>query len=126
MLNPSRQKLLLRLVWLLWLIAVIVGSLLPGNTTAMRAINELHVNDKVQHYVGYALLGFLPALHERRRTLTLLLLFSAVMGVLLEVGQLYSPERSLDVFDMVADFMGIVSGSLLGVALRPGLKIPIG
>ena len=90
----------LRLLWGACLIAVIVGSLLPGDSAPMAAIDSLGVSDKFQHCGAYAVLAFLPCIYERRRVAGMLLVFAAAMGVLLEFGQLFSPGRSFDVYDM--------------------------
>jgi len=82
----------------------------------MRALDKLAINDKVQHLLLYA---FLPAFHERRRNLVVLLLLVPAMGVLLEFGQLYSPGRSFDTHDMLANAAGVVIGASIGLALRP-------
>ena len=108
----------LRLLWTVCLIAVVVGSLLPAGSAPMRALDKLDINDKVQHLLAYAVLAFLPALHERLRKLAVLLLIAAALGVLLEYGQLYSPGRTFDVHDMLADVLGIALGTAIGLPLR--------
>lgn len=84
----------------------------------MRTISALHVNDKVQHGLAYTFLAWLPVLHERHRRAAVLLVLMAALGVLLEFGQLYSPGRSFDTHDMIADFAGIVIGAVIGLYLR--------
>ena len=108
----------LRFLWAVCLIAVIVGSLLPADSVPMRALDRLDVNDKVQHLLAYAVLAFLPALHERLRKLAVLLLIAAALGILLEYGQLYSRGRTFDVHDMLADGLGIALGTAIGLPLR--------
>src|SRR5260370_30284733 len=84
----------------------------------MRALDKLAINDKVQHLLAYALLAFLPAIHERRRTVALLIVLAPTLGVFLEYGQLYSPGRSFDVRDMLANAAGVGIGAAIGLALR--------
>jgi VanZ family protein len=110
---------LLRLVWVAFALTIIVGSLLPGNSATMLAVGKLHISDKLEHALAYSVLALLPALHERLRNVATLLLIAAVLGVLLEFGQLYSPGRSFDISDMIADVTGIVIGTLTGLLLRP-------
>ena len=116
--DVGRHVATLRVLWTGCLIAVIVGSLLPADSAPMRALDKLDVNDKVQHLLAYAALAFLPALHERLRKLAVLLLIAAALGVLLEYGQLYSPGRTFDVHDMLADVLGIALGTAIGLPLR--------
>ena len=112
----------LRIAWLMWLGAIVVGSLLPADSTPLRALAQLAINDKVQHVLAYAALAFLPSIHEPRRNLAVLLVMALALGVLLELGQLYSPGRSFDIYDMLADEAGVVIGAAVGLAFRPGTK----
>jgi VanZ family protein len=51
-------------------------------------------------------------------SVALLLLIAVAMGILLEFGQLYSPGRSFDTHDMLADVVGIITGAATGLLLR--------
>jgi VanZ family protein len=104
------------------LLSVIIGSLLPGNSAPMLAIESLGLSDKFEHCVAYAVLAFLPCLHERRRPLIMLLLLTAAAGILLEFGQLLSPGRSFDLYDMLADGVGIVIGGAAALPVRLRLR----
>jgi VanZ family protein len=112
-------RLLLRLIWAALLVLVVIGSLLPAASAPMRMIAALHVNDKVQHIVAYLSLAFLPALHERRRRLAYTAVGLVALGVLLEFGQLWSPGRSFEIGDMLADAAGVIAGASLGLWARP-------
>jgi hypothetical protein len=63
-LAPAKE--LLRAVWLLAILAVIVGSLLPANSLVIRTLDRLPVSDKMENVGMYALLALLPAVRERR------------------------------------------------------------
>ncbi len=73
----------------------------------------------MQHGLAYGLLAWLPVLQERRRNAAVLVVLVAALGVVLEFGQLYSPGRSFDTHDMIADFAGIMVGAVTGLCLRP-------
>ena len=118
LLSIERWTRLLRLVWAVAVVVVIVGSLLPADSSAIRTISELPVNDKVQHGLAYAVLALLPVLHERLRTAAVILVLVAALGVALEFGQLYSPGRSFDTQDMMADLAGEAVGAVIGLFLR--------
>jgi VanZ family protein len=108
----------LRLVWIIGVLTVIAGSLLPGNSTPIQALDRLHINDKVEHAMAHAALALLPVLHEQRRRQIVLILIVAAMGILLEFGQLYSQGRSFDTRDMLADIVGVIIGATTGLLLR--------
>jgi len=104
----------LRLTWLAALVAVIVGSVLPAQSVAMRLIDRAGINDKVEHFTAYAVLAALPSLDRfrcRRLRVTLASLF--LLGALLELAQLLNPGRTCDWHDLVADSCGILAGVVL-------------
>src|SRR6478672_2446830 len=105
-----RQRRWLRVLWLAAAAAVIVGSLLPGSSMPMRALGELPVSDKLLHFAAYAVLAFLPSLHERWSTLGAALAGAIALGVLLEFAQRLSPGRNFEIADMIADTGGVLFG----------------
>jgi VanZ family protein len=108
-------------VWYALVVLVVIGSLLPADSPVMKSVDSLPVGDKVQHFTAYAALAFLPTLRERPAKLGIQLAFAAVLGVLLEFGQLYSPGRSFDVYEMMADGLGILAGFVIGLPFRLAL-----
>jgi VanZ family protein len=113
------QRAILRLIWVGCASAIILGSLLPGDSFPVRTLERLPINDKAQHALAYAVLTLIPVLHEKWRHAAVFLVIAAVMGTLLEFGQLYSPGRSYDTRDMLADAIGIIVGVTCGLLLRP-------
>jgi VanZ family protein len=81
-------------------------------------LGQLQVSDKIEHFGAYAMLGFLPAIHERMQVVLLAALCLAAMGIGLEFGQLYSPGRSFEIADMIVDGLGICLGLAVGIPLR--------
>jgi hypothetical protein len=100
--------------WLL-VIGVIVGSLLPGP-----ALPNVSMNDKFEHAAVYCLLMvWFAGLYPRR----LYLLVASVLlglGIGLDLLQGLTETRSLEFFDIVADFVGILIGLVLAVSLLGG------
>ena len=118
-----RKRLLLTL-WAVLICCVIVGELLPAGSPVMTAIGRLHINDKVQHFCAYLALSLLPviAFQDRRRGL-IASLSMFVLGILLEAGQHFSPGRSVELGDVIANGVGVSCGALLGLPLRTLLAI---
>jgi VanZ family protein len=106
-------------VWAALIVLVVIGSLLPAASTPMQTIAALHVNDKALHLIAYVSLAFLPALYERRRRLAYIAARLVALGVSLEFGQLWSPGRSFEIGDMVADAAGAIAGVSIGLWSRP-------
>ena len=96
---------------------VIAGSLLPDNSLPVRALGRLNISDKLQHFGAYAVLAFVPVLHERPRVVGAIALSLIGLGVALEFGQALV-SRDFEIGDMVADTAGVVAGLATGWLLR--------
>ena len=93
--------------WIFLICCVIIGSLLPAASPVMVDIGRLHVNDKVMHFGAYLTLSLLPVIgfRDRRRGLRAgLSMF--LLGVLMEAGQHFSPGRSVELGDVIANGAG--------------------
>lgn len=71
--------------------------------------------DKLAHFAAYAVLGLLVAraLPPRGRVAWLAILLGSLYGASDEFHQHFVPGRSTDVFDWVADSLGVVAGASL-------------
>jgi len=90
-----------------WIIAIWIGSLIPLNQPITPG------GDKMQHMLGYAGLSFLAARLFGPRPMVWIAASS--MGILVECAQYFTPWRSFDVMDMLANGLGGLVG--LGAAL---------
>ena len=109
--------MILRLLWTAWIAAVVIGSLLPPSSAAIDLLSKTGLSDKFDHLFAYALLAFLPALHEDRDLVVSLALFACALGTALEFLQ---PRfgRSYELADMAADLAGILIGLAAAFLLR--------
>jgi VanZ family protein len=115
----SAYTQILRGVWLMTMLLVAIGSLLPSDTAPIQALNALGINDKVMHFLAYALIAFLPAVHEGAIFTGVAAVGAAALGIALEYGQLYSPGRAFEGADMAADALGASFGVLIALPLKP-------
>ena len=107
---PIRQ--LLRIAFYLASALVGVLSLAPS-----AALPPVSIGDKVEHVIAYTTLGLLGgASFERSVVRTILGL--AAFGLLIECLQAFSPGRSPDAVDALADIIGACVGAGAAVALR--------
>src|ERR1019366_4224881 len=98
------MTLALRLVWLIGLAVVIVGSLAPAQSAVVHLIDLGCVNDKVEHFTTYAVLAALPNLQSFRcRRIGAAIVFLFLLGAALELGQRVSPGRTCDWHDLLAN-----------------------
>jgi hypothetical protein len=115
-----QTRIILFCSWLVGIAVIIVGSLLPSSSDPMLELDflmaNLSINDKVVHGVGYAALALIPPLivSALRRVLVAVLSLSA-LGLLLEFVQTFVPGRTCDMFDFLANNVGLALGTMLGL-----------
>ena len=112
--HSSRQGIrrLLRIAFYGASALVAVLSLVPGTT-----LPPTSVGDKVEHVIAYAVLGLLGAASSERGVVRVILGL-AVFGTTIELLQIFSPGRSPDPLDAVADIVGAGLGCGLAILLR--------
>jgi VanZ family protein len=116
--RANRRKNILRALWLVAVMMVVVGSLLPADSASIEALDRLGISDKIEHFLAYFVLVLLPAIHERRRFVAGCALGAVALGIALEFVQLYSPGRTFEIADMLADAAGVVCGLIVSIPLR--------
>src|SRR5271157_4589816 len=98
-------------LWLLSILLVMTGSLLPGASPVMRAVEWLPVGSKVLHFCGYTWLALLALLAIKDRSLAVLAALSIILlGVALEFGQKLVPGRGFEIRDMFINGAGVLAG----------------
>jgi VanZ family protein len=110
----------MRRLWVLLLAGVMIGSLLPSGSAVMQAIANLHINDKLLHFLAYSVLASVPALRKSRSTALLVSAGLVGMGGLMEILQLFVPGRSCELLDGLADLGGVLCGFLVMSGLADG------
>jgi len=93
-----------------WLILYTLTSL-PGYSLP----KSIKISDKVEHLLAYALFGVLFNLYfwekltvSSRKYFNLTLIIGGLYALFDEVHQLFIPMRSGEIFDWVADFLGLL------------------
>ena len=107
-------RLILRVLFLLGVAVVAVLSLLPAHD-----LPKVGVSDKLEHAGAYFVLAILGGLGLRaRRSLAYLFILLCAMGGVIELLQAFSPGRSPDVFDALANATGAGAGVLVALVVR--------
>ena len=89
-------------VFALGVVAIVLVSVLPAEY-----VSASTMNDKVAHFLAYAIVGCVGAVGFLYSKRLLPILFALViMGVGLEFCQAYIPGRAFDVGDMIANGLG--------------------
>lgn len=99
---------------LLWTALVLIGSLLPKYNVPQQF---LQLSDKLLHVLMYFLLCFLVGIgltkqnkypEARVKAIIVAIVYSAFIGILMEVLQEFVPGRYGDWKDMVANLIGVL------------------
>lgn len=112
---PLRYPRLWLLLGSLLVLAVVVGSLLPGPS-----MPKVSVGDKLQHAAAYgSLMVWFGGLYPRNRH-WLVAVALVGLGVTLDLLQLTTETRQFDVADIVANSFGILVGLVLSISVLGG------
>ena len=92
-----------------------------SSQSALPALPELPLNDKIAHFVEYAILGGLYAYAVLRtwpqlsllRALAIAALLTSAWGYLDEIHQAFVPGRNSDARDWIADTLGAIVGATI-------------
>jgi VanZ family protein len=108
--RPSLRTIT-RILFCLAAAAVTVLSLLP-----QRDLPKVGVSDKLEHALSYFVLAILGSFGFREpRGLLYLFVLLCAMGGAVELLQAFSPGRSPDVFDALANATGAAAGILVAL-----------
>jgi VanZ family protein len=99
-----------------WMIAAVTCAIIIGSTLPNVTIGD---HDKEAHWLAYLVLTALVTLsHPRLRTALLGITLVFALGSLLEYLQLYIPGRNFGYDDLSANYLGVISGAILGFLLQ--------
>ena len=113
--------IILLLIWagLLFVVGVIhdTGNLIQQSISTFRC-------DYLEHFTGYFILGMLFVIWRGDRSfriqtpeLIAFMVAGLIFGWITEYIQIFIPGRSFNIIDMLYNFLGILSGTLLGYFL---------
>nr|CBX30771.1 hypothetical protein N47_E42830 [uncultured Desulfobacterium sp.] len=102
-------------VWICSVCLVIYYSLIPGVEFPV----DFWQADKLYHFVSYCWLSVLPMIAYSDRKIALTASLSMVLlGVLIEILQIFVPGRTFAMADIAANTLGVVLGIYNGGYLR--------
>ena len=111
--KPLRHRNAWLALWLCGVTVLVVVCLMPSPD-----LPDLHVSDKLEHALAFALLAASAVQLFERRALFAVGAGLLALGVGIEFAQaLFTTTRAMEAADVVADTVGIVAG--LAVALTP-------
>lgn len=119
-LDRNKKKLVYFPLGIYWSVLLILTSL-PG-----KDLPKTGINDKIEHFIAYFLLGLLLSLtlllqnkyYKIKKYFTIFsVLFIGLYAALDEIHQLFVPGRDCDIIDWTADVIGASFGILLIIFL---------
>ena len=112
--KPLRRRNAWLALWLCAVAVLVVVCLLPNAD-----LPKLHINDKLEHALAFALLSASAVqLFERWRALLAVAVGLLALGICIEFAQyLFTTTRAMERADVVADAIGIAVGA--ATALTP-------
>lgn len=121
---PQTRRALILSFWAVLIGCVVLGSLSPAGSPVVAAVGRLHFNDKVMHFCAYLALALLPVVgFQDRRSGLKAALSMFLLGLLMEAGQHFSPGRSVELRDVLANGAGVGCGAALGRSFRACISI---
>ena len=79
---------------------------------------SLNLNDKLHHFIAYAVFSFLAVLGRHQRGILAVVLFVSAYGVLMEGLQGILPfNRSASWLDIIANLIGVAGGTLAALVV---------
>jgi VanZ family protein len=105
---------------------VIVLSLMPGNNS----LPDTGLDDRIEHFIAYFALAAAGATGFHGRRAAFIVVVSLIgFGILMEIGQMFSPGREPSILDVIANGLGAICGAAAASvawrlldALRPLVK----
>jgi VanZ family protein len=114
----SSQRRLALTGWSIMMLVIAALSLWPEGI-----VSDHHHLDKIGHFLAYSVLAFLPSLFASSlRQAAAIMIAMCLIGVGLEGGQAFLPDRVPSLLDTAANLVGAVCGTGAGFIARPFLK----
>ncbi len=110
--SPNRASHARWLAAAVVIVAILLGSLLPGGVL----IVPIDLAPAVKHLIAYGVLGLLLVLAtgaDWRKTLIIAAVLAG-LGLLIEIAQIFIPDRSFLAIDILAGGLGALAGAILG------------
>ena len=115
-----RLKMNCRILFFIWFGLIVFLSVVPHGSSDQSFLSRVALTRSgfFQHVFGYFVLSTLACLVFEKKRLWLYLVGIVLLGGFLEVVQFYLPYRTFNVYDVVANEVGMVLGMGVKMAKR--------
>lgn len=106
-----------RISFVIVLIAIAYLSLTPTDTITIG-------NDKISHFIAYSVLMLNAGVitYGNRKRFIIAILFCLMYGAIMEIGQDYVPGRFMSIYDMYANGLGVLIGTILSMFFAKAIR----
>lgn len=104
-----------KVIWGIMVLVVVVLSLLPQDQTVI----QVPFTDKVAHFITYMFLTFIALISStQKHSVLMILALQILIGVCVEFAQSFTPDRTPELLDVLANSLGVLVGALLYFLFR--------
>lgn len=107
------KKLVLSIISAIYLVILLIGAFAVN----LGSENSVHGSDKTLHFIGFFILILLLIFtlkdYTSKRVYLKSLIIAVIIGIIIEVAQLFIPARTFSLLDIAADLGGIFLGMVL-------------
>ncbi|AOE50028.1 VanZ family protein [Kangiella sediminilitoris] len=103
-----------KVLFALGVLAIFLGSVTPGKQLP----SDLPW-DKALHFIGYFGLAFLARMGSDKRPSWLLIVSCITFSLIIELIQLFIPNRGFEWTDVLANSLGVLTGTVVALLIRP-------
>lgn len=108
---------LFKVLFIIGVLVVFIGSVMPGK--------QLPTNlpwDKALHFTGYFGLAFLARMGSNKKPTWLLITACIAFSLVIEIAQVYIPNRGFEWPDLLANSLGVLAGIMCAIPIKYYLK----
>ncbi len=112
--DQNKLLTIFRISFFLWFIFVFVISVYPGNIIGLILKGDSSTypgSDKLGHFLVYFILSFFACLSfDNNKKLNFIIFFLVFFSLIMELLQLFIPNRYYENVDLLMNFVGVIFG----------------
>lgn len=101
-----------RTLYFTYLIIILISAIIPPSNIPSS------IDDKIVHAVGFMGVALLYAWAYKKEKWWKNIIYGLAFGIFIEIIQYFIPYRSFELFDIIADGVGLILGVLLVEIMR--------
>ncbi len=107
------MKIRFRVLFIIWIVVILAVSSIPDLTITSKNFTWI---DKIAHFVEYGIWAFLffmmlkqeDKIRNQKSTFLIIIDFGFFLALIDEIHQIFIPGRNVQIFDFIANILGII------------------